>query len=270
MRWNEHMVESNGVMLHYFRTLRPGGDPPTLVLAHGVTDNALCWSSVVEALEADYDIVLYDARGHGLSDAPAEDYTWEAFADDLAGLIEALALDRPVLVGHSMGAHTAAMVAARHPELVGALVLEDPPWWESRPPSHPKRETAEWRTQIEQEKQQSRESLIRQARADHPTWSLQDIEFWADAKRQVDPRVASLLASKPPSWEALLPSISAPALLATGDHELGAIVTPELATLARELAPDLQVVHLPGAGHSVRNDQFAPFLTALRAFLEER
>ena len=64
--WSSGYVEANGVRLHYTRT---GGEKAPLVLAHGVTDEGLCWTAIVAALETDYDVVMVDARGDGRSDA---------------------------------------------------------------------------------------------------------------------------------------------------------------------------------------------------------
>ncbi|MFN2157062.1 MAG: alpha/beta fold hydrolase, partial [Anaerolineae bacterium] len=55
----------NGVDLHYYRTGKEGGPP--LVLAHGFSDDGQCWYRLATDLEADFDVVMPDARGHGLS-----------------------------------------------------------------------------------------------------------------------------------------------------------------------------------------------------------
>jgi N-formylmaleamate deformylase len=62
--WQSGDVTANGIRLHYTRT---GGDKPPLVLAHGVTDDGLCWTPVAAALAPDYDVIMVDARGHGRS-----------------------------------------------------------------------------------------------------------------------------------------------------------------------------------------------------------
>ena len=127
--WPSGDVVANGIVVHYYRT---GGDKPPLVLNHGFTDNGLCWTRLALALEGDYDTIMPDARGHGLSDAPEEGYDDENRAADLAGLIQALNLDRPAVMGHSMGAATTAMAAARYPELMSCILLEDPPWFDEQ------------------------------------------------------------------------------------------------------------------------------------------
>src|SRR5947209_11457194 len=129
--WSSGDVQANGLNLHYTRT---GGDHPPLVLAHGFSDDGLCWMSVAQPLAERYDVIMPDARGHGRSQAPAQGYGNLEQAADLAGLIAALGLQRPIILGHSMGAATALALAGGHPDLPRAILLEDPPpVWLSRP-----------------------------------------------------------------------------------------------------------------------------------------
>ena len=120
--WRSDHVTANGIKMHYTRT---GGDGPPVVLCHGSTDNGLCWTPVARALEADYDVVMPDARGHGLTDAPESGYDVATRAADLAAFVAALGLERPVVGGHSMGASTTLCFAAGHPDMLRAAVLED-------------------------------------------------------------------------------------------------------------------------------------------------
>ena len=100
------------------------------MLAHGVTDAGPCWTPVAEALAPEYDAIMVDARGHGHSDAPERGYGPAEQAEDLAGVIAALGLQRPAVLGHSMGAATALVLAGTYPDVPGAILLEDPPaWW---------------------------------------------------------------------------------------------------------------------------------------------
>ena len=90
---------------------------------------------------------------------------------DVAGLIEALKLDRPVLMGHSMGAETAIGAASIFPDLVRAVILEDPPWpgrfWGSTPEERSDR-AAQWGEDIRKQKTLSIEELVAQARQPAP------------------------------------------------------------------------------------------------------
>ena len=123
--WFSDDVTANGLRIHYSRT---GGDRPPLVLSHGATDSGLCWTRVARDLASDY-VILPDARGHGLSDAPDSGYSSADRAADLAGFIDALGLQRPAVGGHSMGAATTLRFIADHPEVASCAVLEDPPFW---------------------------------------------------------------------------------------------------------------------------------------------
>ena len=124
-QWFTGDTIANGVRIHYHRT---GGDKPALVLSHGTGGNGLYWTRVARALEQDYDVIMVDQRGHGLSDAPEDGYEFENQALDLLGLIAALDLKHPRAIGHSGGAAILAAAAAGRPDLFTCLILEDPPW----------------------------------------------------------------------------------------------------------------------------------------------
>ena len=125
--WQSGFADANGLRLHYTRTV---GDKPPIVLAHGVTDSGHCWAPVAKALAPDYDVIMVDARGHGRSEETNDGYDSASQAGDLAGLIAALDLRRPAVLGHSVGAATALALAGKFPDVPGAILLEDPPsWW---------------------------------------------------------------------------------------------------------------------------------------------
>lgn len=267
--WQSGFVTANGMRLHYTRT---GGDKPPLVLAHGVTDAGLCWSPVAEALAPDFDAIMMDARGHGKSDAPERGYGPVEQAADLAAAIPALGLERPVVLGHSMGAATALVLASAYPDVPGAILLEDPPaWWTDW---YETSGGTELRTQMRERaaghKHHTRAELIAAMRTEQPGWSDAELEPWADAKRQFSPNVLSVFESNNASgvdWAALLPHITCPALLITADPELGGIVTAQSAAALRALVPQVEIAHIPGAGHNIRRDQFTRYLEVVRAFL---
>ena len=78
---------------------------------------------LVHGLEADYDLVMVDARSHGLSAKPEAGYAVEDHATDLADVMHALNLQQPALLSHSMGAATVAAFGTAHPEMVGPPLL---------------------------------------------------------------------------------------------------------------------------------------------------
>ena len=122
--WTQGDSNTGEINIHYYRTGR--GDLPPLVLCHGFSDNGLCWTRVAKALESEFDIIMMDARNHGLSGRGKA--SLQKMVDDLASLIGALDLHQPALLGHSMGASMVADLAARYPALASRILLEDPPW----------------------------------------------------------------------------------------------------------------------------------------------
>jgi N-formylmaleamate deformylase len=269
--WQTGYVETNGLRLHYSRT---GGLSPPVVLAHGVTDAGPCWTPVAEALAAEYDAIMVDARGHGHSDAPVRGYDPAEQADDLAGVITALELERPAVLGHSMGAATALVLAGAYPDLPGAILLEDPPvWWTGWTVTPEATERlAGMRERFIGLMRKTREELLDGQRAEQPGWSEADLEPWADAKQRFSPNVLSVLDQDNAagiSWPETMRRITCPTLLITADPERGAIVTEESAAALKALVPHLEIAHIPEAGHSIRRDQLARFIDVSRAFLSE-
>ncbi len=116
-------IDRNGTTLVYDE--RGDGDPPVL-LVHGMACDRHTMVGQLDHFARTRRTVAYDHRGHGASDKPLDaDYGPAALADDAAALVEALGLDRPVVVGHSLGGTIALALAARHPDRVGALVMLD-------------------------------------------------------------------------------------------------------------------------------------------------
>ena len=119
-------VAANGLRHHVQRLGSRGAEPP-VVFVHGlVMDNLSSFyftlaNPVAERTEA----ILYDLRGHGLSERPARGYTVAELVGDLAGLLDALDVPRAVLVGNSFGGLLALAFASAHPARVARLALID-------------------------------------------------------------------------------------------------------------------------------------------------
>jgi pimeloyl-ACP methyl ester carboxylesterase len=113
--------------------LNRGGPKGTLVLVHGLGSYLKFWWYQLDALAADgWHVVALDLPGYGKSDKPAAfPYTMEAMADATRELVRILGVERPVVVGHSMGGQTALSYAIRYPAEVRALVLTAPAGFES-------------------------------------------------------------------------------------------------------------------------------------------
>ena len=121
----EHEIERDGVAL----SVSDDGEGTPVVLLHGLTASRRYVVMGSKALErSDHRVVAYDARGHGRSSAAnaPDDYGYDALAADLQAVLDGLGLDRAVLAGASMGAHTIVRFALGAPDRVAGLCLITP------------------------------------------------------------------------------------------------------------------------------------------------
>jgi pimeloyl-ACP methyl ester carboxylesterase len=116
-------VKREGVSLFYEEAK---GDKRPILLVHGWCCDHSFFAPQFEHFARDgHRVVAVDLRGHGQSDKPHQDYTMQLFAGDLAFLCHELRLNKPVVVGHSMGGVVAFAFAALHPKLPSAIVTVD-------------------------------------------------------------------------------------------------------------------------------------------------
>ncbi len=118
-------IDAHGVRMHARTT--PGGvrDATPVVVLHGFTGSTESMREVVSELCVHHTVVSVDLVGHGCSDAPEDvaHYTMPACVDQLACVLDELGLDRPHLLGYSMGGRTALSFVARHPERARSALL---------------------------------------------------------------------------------------------------------------------------------------------------
>lgn len=274
--WSDGYVTANGLKLHYYRT---GGDKPKVVLNHGVMDDGLCWTRVAKALEKDYEVIMVDARGHGKSASGNGDYSSQSRAKDLAALIQALKLDRPIVGGHSMGADTSIHLAAEYPGLVRAVFAEDPPIVMPGEPVFGGEQMANIKGEdfgrmlaryMRPFKLLPRFIGVRLARKFSPTYPDDELIPWVDSKKRMSADILNSLPSfklGDDSIFAVLQKIESPILLIIGDKEKGSIVSQAGAQKAVQVNPRVKVAHFPGANHDIRRFAFDGYVRALRDFL---
>ena len=183
------------LVVHFFGVPDPAAR--TLVLLHGITDSGSTFGDAVRRWRETYRIAAIDAPGHGqsprltaaqLADEPAE----QMYAATIAAIERIEAGSGPaILVGHSMGGAMAAAVTSRRPDLVAAVVLEDPAWL---PPvdstadaTLPARWAADRRRFVEDPA-----GTFAVERLAHPGWPEIELEPWAQAKRDTDPALLTL------------------------------------------------------------------------------
>ncbi|MDX2233498.1 MAG: alpha/beta hydrolase [Hyphomonadaceae bacterium] len=103
------------------------GEGPALILLHGWMGSSYHWRKVMPLLAARHTVIAPDARGYGESDKPAYGYDGRTLVKDVCELAEFLTRDRYFVLGHDMGALTALLLAADHPEEVRGLIYVDEP-----------------------------------------------------------------------------------------------------------------------------------------------
>jgi N-formylmaleamate deformylase len=253
---------ANGIRIHYLRT---GGAKPPVVLLHGLMGSGACWAPLARALAADFDVVMPDARGHGGSSAPDRGYSYDDLASDTAGLIRGLALERPVLLGHSMGGMTAAVVASRRDVLLRGVVLVDPTFLS--PERQREVHDSDVADQHGRALASSKSELVAQARARHPRRSLEIIELQADARLRTRMSAFDVLTPPNPAYRDVVRAIDVPSLLVIGDN--GPVVTFDMATELQRLNPRVRIAEIRHAGHGLPFEQPERLGEVVASFLRE-
>lgn len=267
MKLTETDVTANGINLHIYRT---NTNKQPLVFAHGRSDNGLCFWPIAQQFADEFEIILYDARNHGESENPESKTSLMDRAQDLAGLIDGLALQKPKLVGHSLGAVTIALLAGSYPHLPGCIVLEDPPPFELMVANDEQAITLHqgWEEFITAIKEKSVQDLVEMNRQDSPTWPEAEREPWAQAKLQYhlkpfgEDRIEVALGKQTVS------QIACPTLLITAELDKGALYPPQAADELVAGLSNARHVNIPGAGHNIRREQPEAFVKAVRDFLK--
>ena len=233
------------------------GDPdgPAVVFLPGPTDGWRSYQPVLDHLPDGLRCVAVSQRGHGASDKPVGSYRVEDFAADVPALLDALAIDRATLVGHSGSCFTARRVALDHPERVHGLVLEASP---STLRGHPALAALVG----------SIEDPIDPAFARAFVTDTSSADLDDDL---VEALVADVLAVPPRVWRALfgaladhddldeLPGLAAPTLLVWGDADQLVDLAMQEDLLGR--LPDASLVVHRGAGHTPRWEDPSRFAT---------
>ncbi len=205
------------------------GSGPAIVLLHGLTATrryVLMGSRTLE--RSGHRVLAYDARGHGRS-APAPDpsaYTYERLAADVRAVLDAAGVQRALLVGASMGAHTALRFALDHPERVGALALVTPAYDPAR--ARDAGELARWDRLAAGLREGGVEGFVRAYELDGvpPAWR-------ATVERVLRQRLAS--HEHPSAVADALEALPRSAPFARIE-ELGAIAVPSLVVASRDEA----------------------------------
>ena len=245
-----------------------GGDGPPLVLLHGIGSRGVSWWPVVDRLAARFRLVVPDLRGHGASAKPPTGYLLPDYASDLAALLEAFDLERPLLLGHSLGGLVALAWAAANPHRAAAIALEDTAL-RSQPET-----LAAFDGWLALSAMPLAEATA-YFRREHPDWSEADCRRRAESitgtARGVFAELrADSAANLAAAHDRLAPlaAIRSPVLLIHGDPTAGSMVAPADAARLAATLPNARLVRIPGAGHGIHRDRPDDFLAAVVPFLE--
>lgn len=269
--FHEHDVECNGMRLRCYRT---GGDRPPVILAHGWTMSGPCWRELAEGLAPRFDVIAYDARGHGRSGRlPPGPLAAPALVADLIALIGALGTPGAGLIGHSMGANTIAQAVSQLSTPPAFVILEDPPWFESaevRTAHTANWDWAAWNAWALTAPDKPWEAALAEYRAlSSPLWSDGTLHLRLEAIRQLDPRALTDVDWTWRQWQTDAAALTCPWLLVTGDTVAkDGIVREATAREAMRLAPTGRWAPIADAGHNIRFDQPARFHAAVLGFLD--
>lgn len=236
-----------------------------LILLHGIGSRGVSWWPVVDALATRFRLVVPDLRGHGDSDKPESGYQLTDYAGDLAGLIETLGIDRPLIVGHSLGGVVTLVWAVFHPDRAERIALEDVPL---RGGSRGSSLFDEWLALASM----TVEDAAAHFREEHPEWTDEECHRRAVSITSTVPAVFTELrdASMDDGETdriSFLAGIQSPILHVRGDLETGSMVVPEDAERLAEVVPNVRLARIPGGSHSLHREQTETFLAALVPFL---
>lgn len=251
-----------------------------VVLLHGFGASTFSWEPVATSLGERMPVVAFDRPGFGLTSRPmtwtgADPYSPEYQAELTVKLMDRLGIRRAVLVGHSAGGTIAAIIAARYPDRVSALILEDPAIFAGGPPAAL---TPLFRTPQFQRigpllsrslGGQAGTDFIRSAWHDPGRITTATLEGYRRPLRSTDwDRALWLLtiAPRPADVPAILATVRTPTLVLAGDDDR--IVPPDDSRRAAALVPGARFVTITACGHLPHEEQPAAFMDAVRAFLD--
>ena len=259
-------------------------DAPTLVLLHGITSSAVSQADAIDHWSAlGYRVIAVDTRGHGLSprwESDELERAGEVLVDDAVAVLEDLEIQArgrralglpdapaPVVIGHSMGAATAMVVAGRRPELVRGVVLHDPARYGSRSPAELLARGA-GRERARRAEVADPAAAVARALADPEVPDSEAVAgVWAS--QRTDPALLRTGVVAPEvEWTEAMAELAVPALLVTGDRPGAARVGHEgLEVVGRLANPLVTTALVPGGAHDVRRTRPAGFYDAVDPWL---
>jgi pimeloyl-ACP methyl ester carboxylesterase len=231
-------TDNAGVRIHALDNEIDDTSLPPVVVVPGMGESAEEYAWLLTAL-GNRRVVIVDVRGRGQSDAPEQGYRWEDHYGDLAAMVEACALDRPVFVAFSRGSSYAMGYALAHPGVVRGLAIGD--YWARHvglPPEFTERQLA----------------VVLRGVPMSERMPAHAVDGVVRDSREV------------PLWERVR-EIECPVLIIRGGRK-SVIVTDELAEQWEASLPGVEFAMLPEAGHDLWSRDQDAYLAVLRPFLD--
>lgn len=254
----------NGIDLHVTTW---DGNGPSLLLLHGISGTAASWWPIIDDLAPFFTPIAPDLRGHGGSTSPSHGYLYDDYAADIDALLADLAIERPLILGHSLGGLVTLWWARTQPDRAAALLIEDSPLRSGHDfmPAFDR-----W---LDLNAMSATEAAMAYA-AEYPHWSTElcrhrATQMTSTARNVFAELRADSLAHHGVDRIAEITPITSPALLVHGDPERGSMVHPTDAAAFDARLVNATAVRIPGAGHALHLDHHEAFLDIALPFLRQ-
>jgi pimeloyl-ACP methyl ester carboxylesterase len=267
----EKTFTRDGISINYVEG-PPSGVP--LVLLHGVTTRWQTFLPILPALTARYTVFALDLRGHGKSSRSIDGYAVSNDVADIVAFINSRVGAPAALLGWSLGANISLLVGATAPELVRAIILEDPPL-SALTDDDPNEATfferfRAYRSILLMDGPES--DKLKALASVQPVNNDLAVRKSYSQLRHTDPEILTCILEHR-KWEGnrldtLLPNVKCPVLLVQADAALGAALDDSTAQIALSLLSDCVHVYLPNVGHNVHVANPTAFVQMVFDFLE--
>lgn len=255
----------NGVTLHY-QVISAADDKPTIVFSNSLATDFRIWRDCVVRLVGECSIVMYDKRGHGLSDIGDSPYKLDDHVNDLAGLLDHLGISDAVICGLSVGGMIAQGLLYLRPDLVKALILCDT--------AAKIGDEKMWNERMGFVREGGMEGLVE---ANMQRWFTPDFhENRADdlagyvnmfVRQPVDGYIGTATALRDADLRPAAGEIKVPAICIVGDQD--GSTPPELVLETAKMIPDCRYEVIKGAAHIPCVEQPDTLVEIIRAFLKD-
>lgn len=265
---HERVTQSKPALHYTLRPARNGAARQTVVLSHALGCDLTMWDRLANVLAAEFNVVCYDHRGHGSSDAPASMYTMQDLSDDAARLIKELDCGPVIWIGLSMGGMVGQELAIRYPELISKLVVAN------STSAYPDNVREVWQQRIATVTSQGIEVIADAVmeRYFHAGFRAERPATVASFRRRLvstdlEGYAGCCNAVGTVNTTARLPQVKAPTLVIAGELDQGAPVSMS-ETMAQQI-PGARLVVLAGASHLAVTEQPQAFIQAVQQFLND-